>query len=64
MGYTQFKPHFMHRRCSYDAGSEECATNCIHKGRYCAVDSIDDDYASTFKGWQVPRPGLFGIFPR
>jgi hypothetical protein len=52
-GYATFKPHFMHRRCSYEAGSPECGTNCIHGGRYCAVDSVGDAYTDRFEGWQA-----------
>ena len=51
--FSLFTPHFMLRKCSYDTDSTECTTNCIHKGRYCAVDSIDDDYSRKFQGWQV-----------
>ena len=54
-GYARFTPHFMHRRCSYEAGSPECGANCIHKGRYCAVDSIGDAYTDRFEGWQARR---------
>ncbi|CAL8466083.1 g5619 [Coccomyxa elongata] len=52
-GYAKHTPHFMMRKCSYDADSPECTTNCIHKGRYCAVDSIGDEFSGKFKGWQV-----------
>ncbi|KAK9804303.1 hypothetical protein WJX72_005862 [[Myrmecia] bisecta] len=52
-GYTQFTPHFMVRRCSYASDSPECADNCLHHGRYCAVDSIGDAFTEQFKGWQV-----------
>jgi len=52
-GFAKFTPHFMLRKCSYDADTPECTTNCIHKGRYCAVDSISDDFNGKFKGWQV-----------
>ena len=58
--YLQFTPHFMLRKCSYEVDSTECTTNCIHKGRYCAVDSIDDAFAHKFQGWQVScRPNCF-----
>ena len=46
----------MVRKCSYDTDSTECTTNCINKGRYCAVDSIDDTYSHKFQGWQVSYP--------
>ena len=62
-GYARFTPHFMSRRCSYDAASEECSSNCIHHGRYCAVDSIGDDYESKFKGWQVHPAFLCSAWP-
>jgi hypothetical protein len=52
-GYSKFKPHYMLRKCSYDADAPECTTNCIHRGRYCAVDSISDTFTGKFKGWQV-----------
>lgn len=51
--YSLFTPHFMLRKCSYEVDSSECTTNCIHKGRYCAVDSIDNKYSRKFQGWQV-----------
>jgi len=54
--YSLFTPHFMVRKCSYDTDSTECTTNCINKGRYCAVDSIDDTYSHKFQGWQVSFP--------
>lgn len=43
----------MVRKCSYNADSTECTTNCINNGRYCAVDSIDDAFSHKFQGWQV-----------
>ncbi|KAK9840728.1 hypothetical protein WJX81_000565 [Elliptochloris bilobata] len=52
-GYTTFAPHFMLRKCSYDKDSAECRNNCIHHGRYCAVDSISETYSSKFKPRQV-----------
>ena len=55
-GYTTFAPHFMARKCSYDEGSAECRNNCIHHGRYCAMDTISEAHASEFKPWQAcPR---------
>ncbi|CAL5228469.1 g11610 [Coccomyxa viridis] len=51
--YALFTPHFMVRKCSYNADSTECTTNCINNGRYCAVDSIDDAFSHKFQGWQV-----------
>ena len=53
--YALFTPHFMVRKCSYNADSTECTTNCINNGRYCAVDSIDDAFSRKFQGWQVSR---------
>ena len=53
-GYTAFAPHFMHRQCPANAmATEECAVNCIHKGRYCAYDSILGDFAGQFQPRQV-----------
>lgn len=52
-GFAKHTPHFMMRKCSYDADTPECTTNCIHKGRYCAVDSVSEDFSGKFKGWQV-----------
>ena len=52
-GYTTFVPHFMLRKCSYDASSAECRDSCIHHGRYCAVDSISDTFSAKFKPRQV-----------
>lgn len=52
-GYAKFTPHYMMRKCSYEADTHECTNNCIHGGRYCAVDSIDDEFSGKFKGWQV-----------
>ena len=55
-GYTTFAPHFMARKCSYDEDSAECRNNCIHHGRYCAMDTISEAHASKFKPWQAwPR---------
>ena len=48
---TSFIPHFMHRRCM--DGPELCAKTCIHGGRYCAFDSIQDSYAGSFDPRQV-----------
>ena len=52
-GYTTFAPHFMARKCSYDEGSAECRNNCIHHGRYCAMDTISEAHASKYKPWQA-----------
>ncbi len=52
-GYTTFAPHFMMRKCSYDEDSAECRNNCIHHGRYCAMDTISEAHAAKFKPWQA-----------
>ena len=53
-GYTAFAPHFMHRKCpNRDMASEECRANCLHHGRYCAYDSIADEFSAKFKPHQV-----------
>ena len=52
-GYTNFRPHFLHRRCNYNPGSSECAEACLNNGRYCAVDTLEPRFAKQFQGWQV-----------
>ena len=48
-----FEPHFMMRRCGSAPDSQACQDNCINKGRYCAMDTIDEEWAVHYKGWQV-----------
>ncbi len=48
-----FEPHFMMRRCGGPPDSQACQDNCINKGRYCAMDTIDEEWAVHYKGWQV-----------
>lgn len=52
-GYTSFTPYFKVRKCAFNADSDECKTNCIRKGRYCAADSIGDKFKGKFSGKQV-----------
>ncbi len=52
-GHTLFTPHYMSRECSSGLESLDCKNNCIHYGRYCAMDSIGDEYKDSFKGWQA-----------
>ncbi|GMH34205.1 hypothetical protein BSKO_02039 [Bryopsis sp. KO-2023] len=41
--YTRFSPHYLQWRCPDElAESEECESQCIHKGRYCSPDPEDD----------------------
>ena len=48
-----FEPHFMMRRCGRDEDSQACQDGCINRGRYCAMDTIDEEWAVHYKGWQV-----------
>eukprot|EP00884_Botryococcus_braunii_P018971 jgi/Botrbrau1/5758/Bobra.0134s0028.3 len=57
-GYTFFTPYFKVRKCAFDADSDECKSNCIMKGRYCAADSIGDKFKGKFKGKQVVEENL------
>lgn len=52
-GYVTFESHFMMRRCGGPPDSQACQDNCINKGRYCAMDTIDEEWAVHYKGWQV-----------
>lgn len=41
------------RKCTAGLESVDCKSNCIHWGRYCAMDSIGSQYTDRFHGWQV-----------
>lgn len=47
-GLTEFQPHYLTHLCpEVYATTQECETQCIHKGRYCAPDpdgSIEEGY--------------------
>lgn len=51
--YTQFKPRFMVQRCLDRQDSLSCQENCINRGRYCAMDHIDEDLQGSYKGRHV-----------
>lgn len=43
--YTLFKPHYMTWRCPEPFGtSRECSSRCIHHGRYCNWEFINNGY--------------------
>lgn len=52
-GYTQFTPRFMVQRCLEGADSPTCQSNCINHGRYCTLDTIQEDLQATYNGRQV-----------
>ncbi len=52
-GNTLFTPRYAMRKCTAGLESADCKNNCIHWGRYCAMDSIGSQYADHFHGWQV-----------
>ena len=57
-GFAQFTPRFVTRRCSFgasddDRSSPECQRNCIHRGRYCSMTPVGDDYKSKYGGKEV-----------
>ena len=57
-GFAQLTPRFVTRRCSFGASDEdraapECQRNCIHKGRYCSMTRVGDDFKSKYGGREV-----------
>ena len=57
-GYTQFTPHYITWFCPEEyRDSEECMSECIGGGRYCAPDP-DDDLSSGYEGKDVVTENL------
>ena len=51
-GFTSFEPHFMHRKCDFPS-QRSCDDECINHGRYCAFDSISDQFKPRYQPKQV-----------
>lgn len=57
-GFAQFTPRFVTRRCSFGASDDErgapaCERNCIHRGRYCSMAPVGDDFKGKYGGKDV-----------
>ena len=45
----------MHRKCAANLlDTPHCQESCINHGRYCAFDSITDEFKAHFQPRQVP----------
>ncbi|KAL6567169.1 Vacuolar-sorting receptor 6 [Orobanche gracilis] len=57
-GYTQFTPHYITWYCPQALLlSEQCRSQCINNGRYCAPDP-DEDYREGYRGKDVVLENL------
>ncbi|KAL6546191.1 Vacuolar-sorting receptor 6 [Orobanche minor] len=57
-GYTQFTPHYITWYCPHPfLLSEQCRTQCINNGRYCAPDP-DKDFREGYRGKDVVLENL------
>ncbi|XP_047956553.1 vacuolar-sorting receptor 6-like [Salvia hispanica] len=57
-GYTQFTPHYITWYCPRDfVQTEQCKSQCINRGRYCAPDP-ELDFSSGYSGKDVVLENL------
>lgn len=48
-----FAPHVMLKACPRWTPRTECDRTCIHRGRYCAVNAVPQQYRGKYVGAQA-----------